>query len=122
MNEVLFEILKAAVVLAAVILVRYAVPYLKMRVEESKYAWLVKWAEIAVRSVEQTITGSGDGAEKKAVVTKFLKEMLARKNIDISDSQLDNLIEAAVFAMNQGKKDPVVISAEPLAQMAGERV
>lgn len=104
MNEVLFEILKAAVVLAVVILVRYAAPFLRMKVEESKYAWIARWAEIAVRSAEQTIFGDGSNAEKKAVVTKLLKGMLIKKNISISDEQLDSLIEAAVYAMKQSKR------------------
>lgn len=122
MNEVLFEILKAAVVLAAVILVRYAVPYLKAKAEESKYVWLARWAEIAVRSAEQTITGGSTGVEKKAVVIKFLRELLQKKNISISDRQLDNLVDAVVFVMNQEKKDPVVISAEPIVRMEARKI
>lgn len=103
MNEVLFEILKAVIVLAVVILVRYAAPYLRMKAEESQYAWIIKWAEIAVKAAEQTVFGDGSSEEKKEIVTKLLKEMLIKKNISISDEQLDSLIEAAVYAMKQDK-------------------
>lgn len=120
MNEVLFEVLKAAVVLAVVILVRYAAPYLKMRIETSKNAWIVQWAEIAVKSAEQTITGDGAEKEKKAIVTKFLKDILIQKNISISDEQLDSLIEAAVFAMKQEKHaEPVLLGTGELISMEG---
>lgn len=104
MNEILFEILKAVVVLAVILFVRYAVPFIKVKIEASKYDWIIQWAEIAVRSAEQTILGSGTGKDKKAIVTEFLKKLLISKNISLSDEQLDNLIEAAVFAMNEGKQ------------------
>lgn len=103
MNDILFEILKAVVVLAVILLARYAVPYLKQAAENSKYDWIVKWAEIAVKSAEQTVFGDKKGIERKDIVTKFIRKMLLQKNISISDEQLDNIIEAAVFAM-KGEK------------------
>lgn len=101
MNEVAFEILKAAIMLAIVLLARYAVPYVRLLVEDAKYAWLVKWVELSVKSAEQTILGNKTGAEKKAVVTEFIKDLLIKKNISISDEQLDTLIESAVYIMNK---------------------
>lgn len=101
MNEILYEILKASIVLVLILLTRYAVPYLKQMVENSKYEWVVKWAEVAVKSAEQTVFGDKKGPERKAIVTKFIKKMLLQKNISISDEQLNNIIEAAVFAMKK---------------------
>ena len=99
MSDILYEILKSVLVLVLILISRYAVPYLKQRLENSKYDWVVRWAEIAVRSAEQTVFGDKKGAERKAIVTKFIKEMLLQKNVSISDEQLDSIIEAAVFAM-----------------------
>ncbi len=99
MNDVLFEVLKAAVVLVIVLLTRYAIPWIKMQAESTKYAWVIRCAEHAVRSAEQTIIGNGH--EKKAIVTKYLKEQLQQKNISISDEQLNTLIEAAVYTLKQ---------------------
>lgn len=101
MNGILYEILKAFVVLVLILLTRYAIPYLKQIVENSKYEWVVKWAEVAVKSTEQTIFGDKKGPERKAIVTRFIKKMLMQKNISISDEQLNIIIEAAVFAMNK---------------------
>lgn len=101
MNDILFEILKAVVVLAVILITRYAVPYLKQVAENSKYEWIVKWVGVAVQSAEQTIKNSGK--DKKAIVTEFIKSQLIQKNISISDEQLDNLIESAVYAMNENK-------------------
>jgi LL-H family phage holin len=100
MNDILFEILRMVVVVAIILLTRYVVPYLKTKIEESKNKWLLAWVETAVKSAQQSIDDTGE--EKKAIVTKFLKEMLIQKNISISDEQLSNLIEAAVFAMKEG--------------------
>ena len=102
MNDILFEVLKAVLILAVILFTRYAVPWMKQTVEDTKYAWAVKWVGIAVRSAEQTIFGDKRGEEKKAVVTQFIREQLIKKNITLSDAQLDNLIEAAVYALNGG--------------------
>lgn len=104
MNDVLFEILKAVIVLSVVLIMRYAVPYAKEIVEKTKYSWVITWVDIAVRSAEQTMFKDATGPEKKAIVVKFIKKLLLQKNISISDEQLDNLIEATVFEMNGGKK------------------
>lgn len=101
MNGILFEVLKAATVLVIVLLTRYAVPWIKQQVENTKYAWIIQCTELAVRSAEQTILGSKTGPEKKAIVTKFLKEQLQQKNISISDEQLNTLIEAAVYELKK---------------------
>lgn len=103
MNDVLFEILKAVVVLVVVLAARYAIPWLKLQVEGTKYDWLMQWAVLAVKSAEQTILGNKTGAEKKAIVTEFLKEQLLKKNISISDEQLNTLIEAVVYELKQEK-------------------
>ena len=101
MNDILFEVLKGATVLVIVLLTRYAVPWIKQQVENTKYAWIIQCTELAVRSAEQTILGSKTGPEKKAIVTKFLKEQLQQKNISISDEQLNTLIEAAVYELKK---------------------
>ncbi len=99
MNDILFEVIKAVIVLAIVLLVRYAVPFLKNLIKESEHSWLVDWVTLAVKSAEQTIEKTGP--EKKAIVTKFIKNLLIKKNISISDEQIDVLIEAIVFEMKK---------------------
>lgn len=103
MNEILFEILKAVLILAVILITRYAVPYVKSLVENSKYSWLVKWVDIAVQSAEQTVFGEKTGVEKKMIAHEFIKKILDSKNIKITDEQLDNLIESSVYEMNGGK-------------------
>lgn len=101
MNDLLFSIIKLLVIILITLIVRYGVPYLKQKLEDAKLSGVAKWVGEAVKAAEQTITQPGAGAEKKAIVVKFLREILTAKNISISDDQLNTLIEAAVFAMNK---------------------
>ena len=102
MNDILFEILKAVMVLVIILVGRYGIPYLKQLAENKKLDWVIKWVGIAVKATEQTVFGDKKGPERKAIVTEFIRKLLLQKNISISDAQLKNLIEAAVFAMNGG--------------------
>lgn len=101
MDELLFNIIKLLVIILITLVVRYGVPFLKQKLEDAKLSGVAKWVGKAVEAAEQTIKQPGAGVEKKAIVVKFLKEILTAKNISISDEQLNTLIEAAVFAMNK---------------------
>lgn len=105
MDDLLFNIIKLLVIIVITAFMRYGIPLVKQIIENSKLSRAMKWVDIAVDAAEQTIKASGAGAEKKAIVTEFLKEILTAKNISISDDQLDKLIEAAVFAMNNSKEE-----------------
>lgn len=104
MNDILLVIIKTAIILAITITMRYFVPLIKEKIETSKYAWVAKWIDRAVLAMEQTISESGSGAERKAKVIEFIKKLLIQKNISITDDQLNTLIEAAVWAMKNGKE------------------
>lgn len=45
-----------------------------------------------------------DGAERKAIVTRFIKQLLEQKNLALSDEEIDVMIEAAVKQMNAVKE------------------
>lgn len=104
MNDILFVILKAVLTVAIMVGVRYFVPWAKNAIDSSKLATVAELISTAVKAAEQTITGTKTGAKKKAIVVRFIKEQLTAKNISISDEQIDALIEAAVYAMNQAKE------------------
>ena len=104
MSDLLLDLIKALIVVSIVLVTRYFIPWLKEKVEASKYAWVVKWAQTAVDAMQQT----GDkisNAEKKAKVVELLQELLIKKNISISDKELDAIIEAAVWAMKKAKRE-----------------
>ena len=101
MNDVTFNILKIVVTVATALISAYVIPLLKAKLQEAKYARLLEMVEIAVRAAEQTIKGSGMGNVKKDEVVKFVTEWMLDHGIHITQDQLDQLIEAAVFSMNR---------------------
>ena len=98
MNEIVFEIIKVVVMLVALVIARYLVPWLKEKIGADKLAEAEKWVKYAVLKAQQVLWEES-GPDKKAYVTEFLKEILTAKNIALSDEQLDVLIEAAVKQM-----------------------
>lgn len=98
MNDILFELLKLIVMIAVLLVMRYAIPWLRARIGAEKIAEIEKWAKKAVLMAQQ-VYWNKSGEERKEIVTKFLREMLIAKNISISGEQLEILIEAAVKQM-----------------------
>ena len=73
------------------------IPLLKENLNDAKYQRLAEMVDIAVRAAEQTIKGSGQGALKKDEVLKFVGLWMEAHGIDVSEEQLDQLIECAVY-------------------------
>jgi LL-H family phage holin len=109
MNELVFQGLIVLVVvvvsICTALVTKVVVPYIKAQTGEIEYKELLDTIKKAVNAYEQTITASGMGKMKKAQVLAFVSNWLKENEIYISDQQLDVLIEAAVFAMNGGKKE-----------------
>lgn len=102
MNELTYKILYVVIVVIMAIITRYLVPFLKSLYAADEYKGLVDIVNTAVKAAEQTITGEGKGAIKKEEVMTFVTRWLNEKGIKIELSQVDALIEAAVFEMNGG--------------------
>lgn len=108
MNEMVMEILRVIVMLAVLLVTRYLVPWIKAKIGAEQLAEVKTWVNAAVLMAQQ-VYDAKTGAERKAIVVDLIRDMLIKKNIDISIEQLDTLIEAAVKAMKmQEKKTPSV--------------
>lgn len=101
MDELTMMLLKIVVSVCAALITAYIVPYIKSLREDARYVSVIEMIEIAVHAAEQTIKGSGQGALKKAEAVGFVTDWLNRKGIGIMEDELDQLIEAAVYAMKQ---------------------
>ncbi len=103
MNELLTNLLVAIIIAAILMLTRYGLPMLQQAVEGTKLEIVMKYASEFVRAAEQSMSAL-TGNDRKAWVTDILKSILTAKNISLTDKQLDAIIEAAVFDMNEKKK------------------
>lgn len=108
MNEILFEIIKVVVMVAALVVTRYLIPWMKEKIGTEKLAQIEKWVRYAVEMAQQ-VYWSKPGEDRKAIVTEFLRDILIAKNISISEEQLDVLIEATVKEMKMRENKEAAI-------------
>ena len=106
MNDIIFEIIKIAVMAVMLLITRYLIPMIKEKIDADKLGAAEKWTKFAVLKAQQVLW-SESGQDRKAYVTEFLKEILLEKNIALSDEQLDVLIEAAVKQMRIGESPSI---------------
>jgi len=97
MNDISFTILKVVVSVATALISVYVIPLLREKLKDAKYQSLIEIVEVAVRAAEQTIKGSGMGAVKKDEVIGFVTWWASLHGVNISDEQLDRLIECVVY-------------------------
>ncbi len=98
MCEMVMEILKVIVKLAELLVTRYLIPWIKAQIGAKQMDEIRAWVKDAVLMAQQ-VHKAKLGAERKAIVVDIIRKMLIKKNIDISEEQLNTLIEAAVKAM-----------------------
>lgn len=102
MRDIYLEIAKLVLMILAALITRYLIPWLKAKTESETMSVLIDWAMQAVLAAEQAHQAE-TGQERKAIVTKFIKQILQQKNIALADEEIDVMIEAAVKQMNAAK-------------------
>lgn len=93
-------ILQAFVALVVVVISVFVLPYFKSITTAEQRSDIQAWVKIAVAAAEQIFKGSGRGAEKK----QFVLEWLYGHGLTVDDSQIDAMIEAAVYELGQALK------------------
>ena len=108
MDEILFNLLKAVIIAATSIITYYVVPYLKAQAYSTRYADVIKEIDKQVRAYEQIIKDTGMGAKKKQEVVKAITEFCRRIHFNMTEEQISQLIEAAVYQLKtEGQKAEV---------------
>jgi hypothetical protein len=98
---------------AFVALAYYGIKYLEVAKQDKVLAQVIAWAGILVKSVEQQM--NLEGFKKKELVMLGLRKFCVLVKARLTDSQLEDILEAAVFSMNQlaqltpGEADNVLI-------------
>lgn len=109
MNSLIFNILMALIVAVIGVIARELLPYLRQkraeveaRIRRTKWAWAADIIDAVVRAVEQTVAEDVHGKAKKQEAVRYIKYLCGKCAIELSDEEIDTLIEAAVHAMNSG--------------------
>ena len=95
--KIIFAILSTAITM-------YLVPFLKSLSDQNMDKKLRKFIKESVLAAEQVLNEPGSGAKKKGIVMTEAQIWLKDHNINLTDAELDNMVEAMVYAMNNAKE------------------
>ena len=95
-NINLQPIISAVVALIAAIITTVLIPYIKGKITQQQYDRLLEVVRIAVAAAEQLFTSPQSGADKK----QYVQEFLAAQGYDVSQQEIDTMIEATVGKIN----------------------
>ncbi len=116
LNGILWKIFLLAITAIVYWMAKTLIPaveqYLKEKIREMNNAAFEQMVEKAVYAAEQTIKGVGKGGVKKTNVELAIKEYLQTHNVDFTEKQIDDIIEAAVMGMNEAKKEKEEVKRE----------
>lgn len=110
-EEIILKALELVIMILSAVFCRYAIPWMKQKLENDKVREAAQWVMYAVRWAEQ-VYESRTGIERKEAVLSFMKTVLNELGVELSEKQLDTLIEAAVNAMNDAKRTEIAATLE----------
>ncbi len=102
MNDITFMVLKVVISICTALVTVYLIPYIKTLKEDKRYAQLLAMVETAVKAAEQTWK-SETGQYKKSEVLSFVAHWMEENGVKVTQEQLDQLVECAVYRMKQGE-------------------
>lgn len=100
-NDITFVVLKLVVSVCAILVTVYVIPFLKSKVDDKQWNDLLDIVEKSVLAAEQTI-GAKNGTIKKSEVMAFVMDYISDKGLNLTKELIDQLVEAAVYKMNNG--------------------
>lgn len=100
-NDITFVVLKLVVSVCAILVTIYVIPFLKSKVDDKQWNDLLDIVEKSVLAAEQTI-GAKNGTIKKSEVMAFVMDYVSDKGLNLTKELIDQLVEAAVYKMNNG--------------------
>lgn len=103
--DLIIKITVELVIVTVVYLVgKYALPFFKTKIGTENLEIIASWVRTFVLAAEGMIDESGAGKIKYEYVAQAIAEKLKQYNIDLSDTDIKNLIESAVEQMNRENK------------------
>lgn len=99
MNEILFSIIVIFLFALVFLGIRFFIPWIKEKIGNEKYERVKAEIQTLVYAIQERYGKELTGPERRAIVLEKIKEFLISKNISLTDDQLRELNDAAVFAM-----------------------
>jgi len=99
MENVMYQIASLILTILGLVITYFVVPWLRSKATKEQLISVEMWVNIAVAAAEQMKAAGILTVPKKDYVLAFIKD----KGITITDTELDALIEAAVYEINKAK-------------------
>ena len=97
-TELITKLVEAVVTVVIVLISAYVIPWLKGKIGDDKYALIVEFAEIVVRSAEKLYTPD-EWAQKKRYAVEMVQKKAEEIGITITADEINAIIEGAVQAV-----------------------
>lgn len=102
--ELIQKIIEVIIALVIVGITTYVVPFIRTKLSSDELATLKQYITFAVGCAEMYFT-TEEGKKKKEYVTNYVKKILSSlSNIEVTDEQLDVMIEGIVYEVKYGNK------------------
>ena len=96
--ELISELTKAIVSVILILISAYVIPWLKNKIGDDKYATIIEFAEIVVRSAEKIYTPE-QWQEKKNYAVELVIAKAKEVGLELSVEEINAIIEGAVQAV-----------------------
>ena len=96
--ELITKLVEAIVTVILLLVSAYVIPWLKNKVGDDKYATIVEFAEIVVRSAEKIYTQE-EWAQKKRYAVEMVTAKCKELGLNITAEEINAIIEGAVQAV-----------------------
>ena len=111
MDEMVFQVVKIVVMVVALFMAKTVLPLVKAKIGTEKLVTMEAWTRNAVLYAQQWFD-SETGAKKKQIVLDILRDVRDENNINITDEQMEILLESAVKQMKMEDLAGVTVDTE----------
>ena len=101
MDDIMIKIIELVIIIIAALIGRYAIPYIKTKVDMNKLLLISEWALKFVKTAENVIKGSKMGEERRKQVITWIKEKANEIGIELTEDQVRTILEDAYTTMIQ---------------------
>lgn len=100
-TDLITKIVEAVVTILLAVISAYVIPWLRTKIGTDKMDQLNNFIELAVRAAEQLYTPE-EWSQKKAYVLDLATSKVLQLGINLTEAQLDAIIEGIVNAVKHG--------------------
>ena len=89
------------------LITRYIIPWLKAKTGSTNWDRICKWAVTFVEGIEEIITGTKMGEQKRDKVMQMLREECEKYNIRYNELEIRSALESAWANMKKKKENSI---------------